>query len=736
MPFMSDVFISYSRLDKDFVGQLRDALTQNEQDVWIDWEDIPPSQSWWNEIQKGIAKANNFVLVLSPNSMSSPICQMEIEYARELKKRIIPVLHQDYDHDVCISNITQRLARPEEGTTREIWAQRHVQNLFSANEGELKHINYFFFKPDVDFATRFADLFKIIRTDYAHKEQHTTLELRAREWERRKRDTGFLLLDNEWVEAQNWLQASAKKDPVPTDLQRAYIQASEKRNRQLRNIRRTSIVGTGVAILAILATIGAIVIGTTSVNASLAQLATATVAQGQAQQQAELVNTQIANANVALATATVAQGQAQDSANLASTAQNEALAMASTAVLAQQNAQQQAELANTQIANANVALATATVAQGQAQDSANLASTAQNEALAMASTAVLAQQNAQQQAELVNTQIANANIALATATVAQGQALLIANEAQLQSELVNTQIANANVALATATVAQGQALLIANEAQLQSELVNTQIANANSLLATATQALINVNTQVAVVQLTSTQVVIEQDIAKVLADTALLSIDPALQQYNVDLLIERYPDQAQAYVARATILVQQGNFFEAIDDYTQAIALNPQFTEAYYNRGAAYLAIGSDQNAFDDYTTVIRLRPEWAEPYFFRGEVRMFLNDFEGAIEDYSQALALQPDNLGFHASRGIALNRLGRYAEAIADFDFVLSISNMDAEVWFQRGLAYAFLADTTSNRNQQATYVQNAGNDLRQAQSLGYELPPEWQNYLNSIP
>lgn len=33
---MSDVFISYSRLDKDFVGQLRNALAEQKQDVWID----------------------------------------------------------------------------------------------------------------------------------------------------------------------------------------------------------------------------------------------------------------------------------------------------------------------------------------------------------------------------------------------------------------------------------------------------------------------------------------------------------------------------------------------------------------------------------------------------------------------------------------------------------------------------------------------------------------------------
>src|SRR6476620_11063456 len=145
---MSDAFISYSRLDKEFVGKLREALADKGQDVWIDWESIPASQLWWQEIRKGIAKANNFVLVLSPNSMSSPICQMEIEYARQLKKRIIPVYHAVYDRDTCITDINTRLAKKEESTTREIWLDRRTDALYDANDGELKHINYFFFKSD------------------------------------------------------------------------------------------------------------------------------------------------------------------------------------------------------------------------------------------------------------------------------------------------------------------------------------------------------------------------------------------------------------------------------------------------------------------------------------------------------------------------------------------------------------------------------------------------------------
>ena len=42
---MSDVFISYSRRDIDFVRHLFDQL--KARDVWVDWQDIQPTAYWW-----------------------------------------------------------------------------------------------------------------------------------------------------------------------------------------------------------------------------------------------------------------------------------------------------------------------------------------------------------------------------------------------------------------------------------------------------------------------------------------------------------------------------------------------------------------------------------------------------------------------------------------------------------------------------------------------------------------
>lgn len=342
---MSDVFISYSRLDKGFVGSLRDALAREKQDIWIDWESIPPSQAWWDEIRKGIARANNFVVVLSPNSMASPICQMEIEYARQLGKRIIPVLHLDFSRDDAIRAIATRLASPDQDAARTIWGNRQPHTLFDGNDSVLKHINYFFFRPGDDFETRFAALLEVIRTDYAHKEQHTRLQLRAEEWERRGGDASFVLLDAELKGAQAWLLESTGKQPEPTPLQRAYIDASARRTRQLRGIQRTSVVGSIAAVIAIILAIGASLLGANAAQ-QLANVPPTLTRVGEivvdALGRADTAGTQVADANATLTPIPLTLTAAAEQVFAAATARGDA--------------ESRAAAADTQVANATATL--------------------------------------------------------------------------------------------------------------------------------------------------------------------------------------------------------------------------------------------------------------------------------------------------------------------------------------------------------------------------------------------
>jgi tetratricopeptide (TPR) repeat protein len=57
----------------------------------------------------------------------------------------------------------------------------------------------------------------------------------------------------------------------------------------------------------------------------------------------------------------------------------------------------------------------------------------------------------------------------------------------------------------------------------------------------------------------------------------------------------------------------------AIDEYTMAIQLDPDYDLAYANRGYSYEELGQYQNAISDYTKSIQLDPDYAGTYNNRG---------------------------------------------------------------------------------------------------------------------
>ena len=67
---MTNVFISYSRKDKEAARRLTEAFQGQDLDFWIDWEGIEPTVDWWREIEKGIEAADNFLFLISPDGLA------------------------------------------------------------------------------------------------------------------------------------------------------------------------------------------------------------------------------------------------------------------------------------------------------------------------------------------------------------------------------------------------------------------------------------------------------------------------------------------------------------------------------------------------------------------------------------------------------------------------------------------------------------------------------------------
>jgi len=94
---VTDVFISYSRKDVEFVRRLTASLEDRGVDVWFDQADIHAGVKWSTAIQQGLRASNAMILIISPDSMASTNVEDEWQYFLDKKKPIIPVLLQPAD---------------------------------------------------------------------------------------------------------------------------------------------------------------------------------------------------------------------------------------------------------------------------------------------------------------------------------------------------------------------------------------------------------------------------------------------------------------------------------------------------------------------------------------------------------------------------------------------------------------------------------------------------------------
>lgn len=293
----TEVFISYSRKDRGFVTRLFESLEVQGRAAWVDWESIPYSVDWWQEIQDGIDSANNVICVISPAWLTSEMCHKEFAYASERGKRIIPIIRIDSDAKAIKAQ----------------WIDKPWEQQARANLEALKKINWLYCRKKSDghvdtleagaaddqpandldnFDKAYQDLIKTLETDDDHVRRHTRLLMRAREWENFQRDDSYLLRDLELDAAQAWLNISAGKQPEPTALHREYITRSTQYHVQLivleierkaqldrsaRRARRFGQIATAVGMIATGLVIGATVFAANRVSDATVRVSNANV---------------------------------------------------------------------------------------------------------------------------------------------------------------------------------------------------------------------------------------------------------------------------------------------------------------------------------------------------------------------------------------------------------------------------------------------------------------------------
>lgn len=189
------------------------------------------------------------------------------------------------------------------------------------------------------------------------------------------------------------------------------------------------------------------------------------------------------------------------------------------------------------------------------------------------------------------------------------------------------------------------------------------------------------------------------DAASALETSAIRSgsHDWAKALQRADGCIASFPQAALAYVTRAQVYMAMNQAEQAIQDYTQAIALNANDSEAYVERGQAHFMSENHEAALKDYARALAIDPANGHAYLERGILSEARFENAQALADFQQAIArvkagsdLKAVAYKAHLSLSLKMNKPEL---AIADAEALLKIDESSPEVYRDRALAYELM-------------------------------------------
>lgn len=120
--------------------------------------------------------------------------------------------------------------------------------------------------------------------------------------------------------------------------------------------------------------------------------------------------------------------------------------------------------------------------------------------------------------------------------------------------------------------------------------------------------------------------------------------------------------KAADYFLAAEEHFQRKNFPAAIENYMQAIALNPQYTEAYGISSFLNLLLGNFGTAVADGDRALALSPNNSDLQMIQSLALFLSGDFRRSIPVFDRLIAANPKSTDYHLLRGIAAFLMGDY--------------------------------------------------------------------------
>jgi serine/threonine protein kinase/Flp pilus assembly protein TadD len=146
---------------------------------------------------------------------------------------------------------------------------------------------------------------------------------------------------------------------------------------------------------------------------------------------------------------------------------------------------------------------------------------------------------------------------------------------------------------------------------------------------------------------------------------------------KLKLIVERYPDEKDAFSGMASIYYNLREFEEAVRWYNRVIEMDPRDKNVYNSLAYCYNDMGDFEKSIWAINKYISLVPDEHNPYDSRGDIYAWNGKIDQAIESYKKALEIKPDFYFSRAKLGLMYLFKKEYAQAESCFNALSASSD-----------------------------------------------------------
>jgi len=174
---------------------------------------------------------------------------------------------------------------------------------------------------------------------------------------------------------------------------------------------------------------------------------------------------------------------------------------------------------------------------------------------------------------------------------------------------------------------------------------------------------------------------------------------PLADTAKVDIKLESFESSAPKSAklsSKASDLLNDGKYEEAIEKFTELISEDPSNPIFYFYRGASFDKIGDTDKALEDFQKSVELKPDFTLPIASIGKIYAKKKDFEKAIEFYKKAVESGDQDATTYYNYAVCLMNLGKNTQAKEVLEKLISLDENYSDAYYRLGIIYIGLGET----------------------------------------